>query len=207
MSEPQVDPSGINQNPTGGSPEGNEPKRDLVAYETYQKAVDEAKKAKERARKLEADAKEREEADLRAKEDYKKIAELREQEAKAAKEELALVKAREQNAVKLDAFLSTLDGKVDRKFWGHINLSQILIDPETGDVDQMSVAKEVDRFRKEYFEIIQKPGQNQLPNAAPQPGGVQQYIAYDEWKKLPLKEQKARYAEMREGEKIKAQRA
>lgn len=201
MADEAIVSSGDNQNSTSGSSD-QEQKKDVVSYESHLKLLNEKRKLKERLDELERASKEKEEADLRAKEDFKKIAELKEAEAKQLKEELEKTKAREINAGKLDAFLSTLDGKVERKYWGHINLEQILVNPETGDLDQMSVAKEVERFRKEYPEVIKKPGVNQLSSAAPlgSEGGP---ITYEEWRKLPLKEQKARYREMREGEKIR----
>lgn len=202
MTNEAVVSGGDNQNHTSGSSDQDQ-KKDVVSYESHLKLLNEKRKLKERLDELERASKEKEEADLRAKEDFKKIAELKEAEAKQFKEELEKARAREINAGKLDAFLSTLDGKVERKYWGHINLEQILVNPETGDLDQMSVAKEVERFRKEYPEVIKKPGVNQLSSAAPL-GAEGGPITYEEWRKLPLKEQKARYKEMRESEKIRS---
>ena len=192
MSEPIVVPSGNNQDPASGKPEGNEPpKKDFVSHESWLKLLDEKKKLKEKLDASEKERKEREEAELRAKEDFKKIGELREQEAKELREKLTQKEERERGAIKLDAFLSTLDGKVDKKYWGHINLDAIVVDPETGVVDQMSVTKEVERFRKEYFEIVQRPDQNKLPNNPPG-GSAGAKITYEQWKQLPAKEMAAR---------------
>lgn len=200
MSTPNVDPSGNNQPlPVEVLPGNEPPKKETVAYETHLKLLDEKKKLKERLDSLEAAAKKREEDDLKAKEDFKKIAELKEQEANEFKQKLELVEARERNAIKLDAFLKTLDGKVDQKFWGHVDLDAILVNPDTGELDKMSVAKVVEKFRKEYPEIIQRPGQNQLPNAAAA-GASGSKLTYEEWLKLPPKEMAARRNEVRRSE-------
>jgi hypothetical protein len=73
------------------------------------------------------------------------------------------------NARKLESFLGTLDGKVDRKYWGHINLDSIVIDPDSGQVDEMSVTKEIERFKKEFPEVIRKPSGPGVPNQSPKP--------------------------------------
>jgi len=202
MSEPVTVPGGSEQQASGVAENLEIPKKDTVAYETHLKLLKEKKKLQDDLEKYQSEARQREEADLRAKEDFKKIAELRETEAKELREKLSVVETRERNMAKLDAFLTTLDGSVDKRFWGHIPLDKIIVDPVSGEPDPMSVAKEVEWFRKEYFDIIKKPGQATVPASAPQ-GSASADISYDEWLKLPLKDQKARMKDVMRAEKVR----
>lgn len=202
MSDPILTPGGSEQQASGAAEDQSTPKKDTVAYETHLKLLKEKKKLQEDLERYQSEARQREEADLRAKEDFKKIAELREAEAKELREKLTTVETRERNMAKLDAFLTTLDGSVDKRFWGHIPLDKIIVDPVSGEPDPMSVAKEVEWFRKEYFDIIKKPGQATVPVTAPQ-GASSANISYEEWLKLPLKEQKARMKDVMRAEQVR----
>jgi len=202
MSDPILVPGGNEQQASGSAEDQSTPKKDTVAYETHLKLLKEKKKLQDDLERYQGEARQREEADLRAKEDFKKIAELREAEAKELREKLTTVETRERNMAKLDAFLTTLDGSVDKRFWGHIPLDKIIVDPVSGEPDPMSVAKEVEWFRKEYFDIIKKPGQATVPVTAPQ-GASSANISYDEWLKLPLKEQKARMKDVMRAEQAR----
>jgi len=188
MSDPNVVPGGNDPLAPVVTTEDPAPKKDSVAYETHVKLLKEKKKLQEELDATQKAIKEREEADLRAKEDFKKIAELRETEAKELREKLTTVEARERNGMKLDAFLSSLDGAVDKRFWGHIPLDQIVVDPESGEPDPMSVTKVVEWFRKEYFDIIKKPGQATVPNTAPQGSAGNGKITRAAWLALDHKE-------------------
>lgn len=205
MNEPVKDPSGTpTEQPVVETPES---KDDTVKYETYRKTLSEAKRAKERLAELEREKAERDAADKEAEEQrlkdeqkWKEYAEKKEAEANEWKTKFDTTTSQIVDAKKLDAFLNTLDGKVDRKFWNFIDTDAIMTNPETGEIDDMSVAKTVESFKANYPELIVYPGQKTgLPSESPKPATGS--LTYDEWRKLPAKEMKTRYHEMRETEK------
>lgn len=189
----------ITQNPSGNQKTAEELLKEVEALRNHnQELLGEKKKVSEKLKSLETLAKEKEEKELKEKEDYKTLVQLREEELTKTKSELESERFQRQQGMKLDAFLSILDGKVDSKYWGMIDLDKISINPETKQIDQMSVSKAVEDFRKTYPELI-KTGQAQIPPAnAPSNGEV---LTYEKWLTLPLKEQKARYKELRQNEK------
>lgn len=156
-------------------------KPDTVKYDTYKKVLsekkrrdDQLKQAQDQIAEFQKAEKERTENELKQKEDYKQLLEMREQEIAELKTGFTTLQAQQQNATKLDSFLGTLDGKVDRKYWGMIDLDKIIIDPETGVADEMSVTKAVEGFKKEYPELVQTKGAPKVSSEAPRPvsGGV-----------------------------------
>lgn len=175
-------------------PGGNEsnqqpevPKKDSVAYETYQKVLSEKKKTAERLAVLEAEKAAREKQEMEAKGEYQKLIEL---EKKRADEALAKVSAFEEQMTqgkKLRALLNALGGQVDDKFLGFLPIDQIALDPETKEVNLTSVASVAEQIKKQYPEFIKNPNAPRLPNMAPQ-GNEAGKISEAEWKKLPAKE-------------------
>lgn len=206
MTVENPDPSGIDPVPPVVTPDPTDlpPKPgDHVAYETHRKLLGEKKAAAERARvaeartaELEAEDKARTEKKLQDDGEHKKMLEIREKELAEARAKIAASDAQMADSRKLDAFLNTLEGKVDRKFWNHIDLEKVIIDPTTNEVDEMSVTKAVEQFKAEYPEIINIPGKGSgLPPESPKGGSVTP-SSVDEWKKLPLKERKEKMAEV-----------
>lgn len=161
--------------------------RDVVAYETHRKLLGEKKKLQEKYQSLEQRLAEIEENKLKEKEDYKGLYENTKEELGKLHIELSQKKEEEIASRKLSAFLEILPGQVDKKYWGHVDLDKILLDPETGEIDQMSVTKVAKTFEQTYPEIIIKNGSVNLPNQSPK-GNQGQTITYSEWLKLPLKE-------------------
>jgi hypothetical protein len=192
MSDQNVS-GGDNSDAASGDQNKNQENKDSVKYETYSKVVGEAKRAREKLsetekelEKLRAADKERQEADLKAKEDYKTLLANREAELAKEKTERMRLENEHRNARKLSAFLDSIEGKIDQKWWIHIDTDQIVLNPETGEIDQMSVTKAVDKFKADYGEIIQRPNGSRLPNDAP--GGKSGKISYQEWINLPSKD-------------------
>lgn len=192
--------SGVNnQNPSGNQKSAEELLKEVEALRNHnQELLGEKKKVAERLKSLETLQKEKEEKELKEKEDFKTLVQLREEELNKTKSELESERFQRQQGMKLDAFLSILDGKVDSKYWGMIDLEKISVNPDTKQIDQMSVGKAVEEFKKTYPELI-KSGNPQVPPAnAPTNGEV---LTYEKWLTLPVKEQKLRYKEMRANDK------
>lgn len=203
--------SGADQKPSGTNGElSDETKndKDSVAYDTYRKVLAEKKKRDEdlkaaqdelaRLKKLE---KERTEAELKAKEDYKKLVELREQELGEYKNKYEGLHSTIQESVKFNAFLEALPGQVPKKFWKMVDTSEIVIDPATGEPDPASVKKVADKFQAEFGEIIQTPGKAKLPNQA---AGAQTAVINEQaWAAMSPKEKKDNLASYVEYKKLK----
>lgn len=199
MSDLKSEPSGDAPSSGGTSDES----KDKVAYESYQKLLNE-KKARdaqlaefqkrfdeiENQRKLETETK------LKEKEDYQSLLKLREQELEdmrskltAKDSELGETKRTIESGVKLSSFLSALEGNVDRKYWSMIDLDEVLIDPTTGTPDPTSVKKCADLFSKSYPELVQKKSVPRTPERAASASGG---LSYEEWLRLPVSEMKKR---------------
>jgi hypothetical protein len=178
-----------NQNPASGAPNPQS-----VSYESYSKLLDEKKKRDEELRALRQRDKEREEADLRQKEDWKKLLEQREIELKDERDKRNVLESRVQTSIKLRAFLGAVPGNVEEQYWPLIDTDQIVLHPETGMPDPATVAKVVKEFEQRYPLVIQKNPNGSLPGDAPR--GAQGQLSYEAWLKLPLKDKKARLKEM-----------
>lgn len=166
---------------------GQESSKDTVAYETHQKLLSEKKKMAEKLAAFETEKSEREKQELEAKGEYQKLLDL---EKKRADEALAKVNEFETqmtHARKLKALLGALGGQVDDKFLGFLPIDQIVIDPETKEVNPTSVASVADSIKKQFPEFIKQANGARLPNAAPQ-GNEAGKISEAEWNKLPAKE-------------------
>ena len=163
--------------PPVADPDPVDPKPDdTVAYETHRKLLGEKKKLTEKHQAvleeleaLKGQVKSRETKELEEKEEYKKLWEQSKAERDELNNKLSSFQQEQTNSRKLRSFLNTLDGKVAEKWWGHIDLDKILVNPDTGAVDEMSVTKYVEQFQKEYPEIIVK--QKDPPMPSPAPGG------------------------------------
>lgn len=158
-----------------------------VAYETYLKTLDEAKKAKARLREFEAAEKARLDKELVERGEYQKLLTQRDDELKSVRDEIASIRRKEADRLKLASILNAAGGEIDSKWYGLIDYENVVINPDTGVVDEMSVARAVENLKKSYPEIIRTPNGPRLPVEAPQ-GGSAGKISRAEWLKLPGKE-------------------
>jgi hypothetical protein len=175
-------PGGDDQNPGGTSEHNQEqqtqpttdetPKPRTVAYESYQKAIDEAKKAKAKAAEYERAQRAREEEELKKQGEYKKLLEQRESELNEARTARQALESKISDSRKLNAFLGSVTGDVPKQYWSLIDLDTIAVDPETGMPDEASVKKAAADFEKQYSDVVKKPTKGKLPNDAPQGSGA-----------------------------------
>lgn len=199
----------VTPNASGGSDETSvgdaTQKKDVVAYETHQRLLSEKKKEAERAaaaekklEEFEAKERQRENEELERQKNYEQLLKNREQELKDAQEKLSKVDSERVFARKIDAFLKTLGGDLPEHYWTLIPLDSIALDPTTKAVDEMTVAKAVEDYRKMYPETIKVPGQMpNMPNAAPQ-GNPNSKMDYETWKALKYNDP-AKWAAVKEG--------
>lgn len=182
---------------TGGAPietSGQDPepeKKDTVAYSTYTKVLSEKKKRDEenealRAKNsaLEKAEKLRVEADLKAKEDFKALLALREDELKKRDVELDEIKGSLQHGAKIRAFLDKVNGVVSEQYWKLIDIDSIKMDPNTGMPDALSVEAIAKKFEQEYALVLKSKGDpKHLPNDAANGAGSTK-MTVKEWSAL-----------------------
>lgn len=179
---------------------GDSESKGQVSYETYLKTLDEAKKAKEKLRSLEEEKNRVAEEKMKSEGNWKGLLEAREARIKELEEETNSIKSqygelneRITGSKKLSKVLSKLGGDLDEKYFGLIDISEVKINPETGDIDDMSAAKVAENFRTMFPETIKKKfnpssmGENKTGNSS---SGEQSTIAYADWCKLNWAEKK-----------------
>lgn len=190
MSDPNV-PEGQEPNASGdGKPDNQEPQKpNTVSYDTHRRLLDEKKKVQKERDDLAAREAERERKELEQKGEWQKINEIEKARADKAEAEASELKNQITGAKKLNAVLGALDSSIDKKYYHLLDIDKIAVDPESGEINQTSVAKLAEQFRQEYPEIIKPKNGARLPNQAPA-GSSAETISESEWKRL-LKEKPA----------------
>lgn len=200
-----ITPNGSSGTTPPDVPSGDDSKKDLVSYETHQKLLGEKKRTAEKLsqtekelEELRARERERENAELERNKNFEQLLKNRETELKEAQEKLSKVDSERVFARKIDAFLKTLGGDLPEHYWGLIPLEEIALDPTTKAVDEMTVAKAVEAYRKMFPETIKTPGQKPtMPSSAPA-GSPDSKMDYESWKSLKYNDP-AKWAAVREG--------
>lgn len=164
-----------------------EPKKGSVAYETYLKVLSEKKSMQAKLEAIDAETKAKFEEAAKKKGDYETLLKNREEEIRNLRAEKAANEERMLNAKKLSSVLDAIGGEVDSKWYGLIDVSGIVTNPETGEVDKMSVTKTVEALKKNWPEMIRSVNPVRLPANAPQGNGAGK-ISYEDWLKLPATE-------------------
>jgi hypothetical protein len=85
----------------------------------------------------------------------------------------------------LNAVIDALGGNVDQKWLRLIDTDEVVVNPETGEVDPMTVARAAESLKKQWPEMLRKTAA--LPNAAPAGNGGGM-ISRADWLKLSSKE-------------------
>lgn len=181
-------PSGDPTDASGDVDKKNQDKKDMVAFESHKKVLDEKKKLQARVSELEDAHKKRLEEEAKAKEDYKTLAETREKELAEERDKRLKSEKRIEQGVKLDAFLNELSGRLDNKYFKLIDFSSITLD-EDGSPDEASVKKAVKDFETSHPEVILKESKSKMPNEAPK-GGSGGKVKHADWVRMPPEEKK-----------------
>jgi hypothetical protein len=188
MSTESKVPGGDEQNPGGESGKDqndsknesqNQPgAKNSVAYETYQKVLDEAKAAKKRLSEFEKAKRDAEEAKLKQDGEYKTLLEQREQELAEERKAKTELETKISDGRKLNAFLGAMTGEVPKQYWSLIDLENVAMDPATGQPDPASVKRAAEKFEKEYSDVVKRPNKSRLPSGTP--GGSDKALGYAE---------------------------
>ena len=167
------------------TPENQNDGKSTIAYDTHRKLLDEKKKVQAQLDTLLREKTERDEAEARKRGDFEALLKAREDELskeRAARQELS---DRITQGRKLNAVIDALGGNVDQKWLRLIDTDDVVVNPETGEVDPMTVARAAESLKKQWPEMLRKTAA--LPNAAPAGNGGGM-ISRADWLKLSSKE-------------------
>jgi hypothetical protein len=202
MSEQAKPSSGGNDGSASGAAGDQSQDQQSVAYETHKKLLAEKKKRdeelatlKSQLEQVQAKERERQESELKAKEEWKKLVEIREKELSELKKQVEQKDSLIVTSIKRGAVKSAINGMVPDKYLGLIDVSKVVINPETGEPDPASVQEVARSFEQEHkLLILSKDGKTGLPHEAA--AGAKK-LTYQEWVALPnSKEMKARQNEV-----------
>lgn len=162
--------------------------KDSVSYDTHRKLLDEKKKLQAKVEAWEAEKKAKDEEELVRKGETQKLLDLAKKEAEELRTKLTQKEQRELQAKKLSAVIRGLGSNVDEKWYGVLgqHIDDVIVNPETGEVEMMSVTNIVEDLKKTWPEMLKKPGVG-MPADAPKGNGSGQ-IERSEWLKLSAKD-------------------
>ena len=203
----------MSENPGGGTANQSEAgskieKKDNVSYESFDKLLTQRKadlvKMNDLSSKLDAfEKKEVEAADLKLQEDGKwkeafdlktKMIEDKDKKISDLVSERDSFKSSLVDGAKLQAVVDKLPGRVRKKeYLGFVDTSSILIDPDTGVIDDSSVEQVANGFLKDFSELVDIKDTSKLPGEA---GKTAKKLSIEDWKRLPLKERKTRMGDV-----------
>ena len=199
--------SGGNSHEHDDGDDEDQPK--LVPYDRYSKTVTESKNRLSRIRELESKlsefestVKQTEQKKLEEQGEYKKLldsernasGELKKQMLELQKK-LSDFEDREVARRKYSALQKSLGGQIDSKYAALIEFDQIAVDPESGEVDEVSVGRYAEAFKKTFPEIVMTKKGSGLPDT--KPGAGQGFsgkkILESEWRKLKTSKEMSDY--------------
>lgn len=163
---------------------------DKVAYSTYSRVLSEAKKSKDRLEQLEKQLATEKESKLKEQNEWKTLAELKAKEAAELAEKLSERDRALQDGLKYEAFSRHLGGKLKHSSYAnHIDFSKIVINPETGAIEENSVKSVVAEFVKDHAALVDFGSNGKLPNAAAKSAAVTGEKSVAEMSKEELEKQ------------------
>ena len=166
------------QTNASGAPAEND---DKVAYSTYKRVLAEAKKFKELADSLSKQTEQEKEAKLKEQNEWKSLAEMHKAKLDLAQKELEEKNRAIQDGTKYTEFVRHLGGKLRHdSYVNHVDFDKILINPETGRVEESSVKTVVAEFVKEHASLVDFGINGRMPNNAPRQVGPAHKKSLDE---------------------------
>jgi hypothetical protein len=138
-----------------------------VSYETYQKVLNEAKKAKELAKHLAEEKAKNDEKALADQQQWKVLADQYKAQLDQTKSVLSEQEKSIVNGLKYQEFEKHLNGKLkNRDYATFIDFEKIAINPESRTVDEESVKSVVSEFLKSHASLVEFQSGAKLPNNA-----------------------------------------
>lgn len=198
-----LNPSGNVVNASGEEDDKENPTKNQsdkrVSHETYLKVLGEKKVASAKLKEFEENARKAEEERLKKDGDWKGLIDARENEILNLRKSLEdtagrfeKLNVRVTNGEKLSSVLSALGSDVPSKYFGLIDIDEVSLNPETGEIDALTAKKVAEKFKREYPEVLKKNVHSSMMGAGHgnSVDGVNS-IKHSDWVKLPYDKQKA----------------
>jgi len=180
-------------------------KKQSVDYDSFQKLLDQKKKAQSEATELKTRLEAIERDQKIKNEEYKALYESTLKEKEDAENRFKSLKSARIEDFKINAFMRALPSElISVDYLAHANLDGILYDEETGSINPESVKKVADDFTKKHPQLLKTSKKFNLPNDASNMGGSKA-ISHSEWLKLPRKDKLNRMNDVIEFQKFKNQ--
>jgi len=176
-----------------------------INHKSFEKVVGQYKKAKATKAEMQDQIdsyqkkeREREEHQLAEKGEYSKLLELKEKEILELNGKLTTTSEEKDNAhrtlvdaQKMDAVFNKLPGRLkNNKYMSFVDIDNVVINPDTGDIDEKSAAAVANQFMESHSELVDTShvggfyGKSSAPNTSPS----------STYKDLPLKEMRLNIA-------------
>lgn len=176
-------------------------KKDFVDYSTYDRVLKRHKKDREELNQLrqfkeELELKQKDLEQQRMIEEgkVKEVLAQREKELEDERKKAQYFAEEFVNTNKLNAFKERLPGRLaDSSYENFIAKEKILINEETGDIDEESLNATVNDFMEKHHRLLDIPKKKNLPFDA---AGSASRLSVSEWQKLPFAERKKRMGEV-----------
>jgi hypothetical protein len=195
------------QNSSGGqssdaNPSGNSEQKNQVAYETYSKLLDEKKSLSKKHEELQRQFDDIQKKALEKENDWKGLFELERKEKESIQNSLLerenILKEyseREVTAKKFSAFKEKLGLDIDKRYFSLIDLDEVIVNPDTGKVEETSAIMAAKKFAETYPEVVKpKVGSRGAfeGQASGSSGGA---ITYEQWSAIKdYKEKQRQYS-------------
>jgi hypothetical protein len=154
-------------NPQANSVQPETANQDKVAYDTYKRVLNEAKKLKEQVKQFEDDRVRSHESKLKEQNEWKVLAETYQQQLEQTKSVLNEQEQSIVNGMKYQEFEKHLGGKLKNKDYAtFIEFDKIVMNPETKRIDDESVKGVVSAFVKQHAHLVEFAGGQRMPNEA-----------------------------------------
>jgi hypothetical protein len=144
--------------------ENVEPKDDVVKYASYKKAVNQLKNQKSELEELREWKKQIVEDEQLKKGNFEQAIKSRDEALIDLKSKLTNFEQAEIDGKKIHAIQSKLPGKISNpEYLSFIDLDSIEIDPESGDLDELTLTRAVDGFVSRHAKLMEPTNSKGLP--------------------------------------------
>jgi hypothetical protein len=140
---------------------GNSDQKNQVAYETFSKLLDEKKALAKKHDDLQRQLDDIQKKTLEKENDWKGLFELERKEKETIHNSLlekeSVLKEygeREITAKKFSAFKEKLGTDIDKRYFSLIDLDEVIINPDTGKVEETSAIVAAKKFAETYPEVV-----------------------------------------------------
>lgn len=195
----------VNENPTEVQKEDSKQLVDKKAYDEVTKDMLKYKQAmreqQEELRKLREEKDNIQKQELIKNQEFQRLFENTEKELQRERSEKQAEKNKFVNYHKKQAVIEKLGGFKRAEYANFIQVDSIEVN-ENGDIDQISLQREVDRIRQNYPDLLNTPKQSLPATPALPSAPVNTEVTVENWKKMSEQDKKAARLKMLTSKKV-----